>query len=161
MKTLYLVRHAKSSWEFDVIDHERPLNERGLNDAPLVAKKVADVMERPDLIMSSDALRAKTTALFFAAAFNISEKDIQLEHELYDFAGMQLVAVIRDCPNDIDCFMVFGHNNAMTNFVNTYGDRDIDNVATSQFTAIAFDIDNWRDLKQGKTIFKCTPKELK
>ncbi|MFC4632566.1 SixA phosphatase family protein [Dokdonia ponticola] len=160
MKTLYLVRHAKSSWKFDVIDHARPLNDRGLRDAPLVAAHVADAMPKPDLIMSSDAMRAKTTAFFFAKAYNISEKDIVLDYKLYDFDGRDLVEVIRSCDDSIDCLMVFGHNNAMTNVVNTYGDKRIDNVPTCGFTAIEFSVNHWRDISQGKTIFTSIPKEL-
>lgn len=161
MKTLYLVRHAKSSWEFDVIDHERPLNERGLNDAPLVAAHVAETMPKPDLMISSDAVRAKTTAAFFAKAYNIPSKEIVLIHELYDFAGQQLIEQIRNCDDNVECLMVFGHNNAMTNVVNVYGNKDIDNVPTAGFTAIQFDIDSWKNLKQGKTIATITPKALK
>ncbi len=161
MKTVYLVRHAKSSWEFDVIDHERPLNERGLKEAPIVAAHIAEKMDKPELLLSSDALRAKTTALFFAQAYNIPEKDIVLDHTLYDFAGQDLVKVIQACDNAISCLMVFGHNNAMTNFVNAYGDKQIDNVATAAFTAIAFDIDKWSDLSLGQTLYTISPKELR
>lgn len=160
MKTLYLVRHAKSSWQFDVIDHERPLNERGLEDAPKMAAHIALKMPKPDLMMSSDALRAKTTAVFFAKAYEINDVEIVLNHKMYDFAGQALVEVIRDVDNDVNCLMVFGHNNAMTNFVNTYGDQRIDNVATAAFTAIVFDIDSWRDLKPGRTSYHIAPKEL-
>lgn len=161
MKTLYLVRHAKSSWEFDVIDHQRPLNERGLSDAPKVAAHIADTMPKPDYLLSSDATRAVTTAVYFAKAFGIPDKEIHLEHDLYDFEGRQLVEIIRSVSNTIDVLMVFGHNNAMTNFVNLYGDKKIDNVATAAFTAIKFEIDNWSDLAPGKTIYTKTPKELK
>ena len=160
MKTLYLVRHAKSSWKFDVIDHERPLNDRGLNDGPKVAAYVAAKMPKPDLIMSSDAMRSKTTSFFFAKAYQIPDNDIVLNHRLYDFDGRDLVEVIRNCDDTIDCLMVFGHNNAMTNFVNTYGDLYTDNVPTCGFTAIQFDIEHWKDLSIGKTIFTCIPKEL-
>lgn len=160
MKTLYVVRHAKSSWKFDVIDHERPLNDRGLNDAPRVAAHVASCMPKPDLVMSSDAMRAKTTSFFFAKAYNIPEEEIILDYSLYDFNGRDLVNVIRKCDDTVDCLMVFGHNNAMTNFVNTYGDKMIDNVPTCGFTAITFDIHHWKDMSQGTTIFTSIPKEL-
>lgn len=160
MKTLYVVRHAKSSWKFDVIDHERPLNDRGLNDAPRVAAHVVSKMPKPDLMMSSDAMRAKTTAFFFAKAYQIDDKDIILDYKLYDFDGRDLVDVIRNCDDAVDCLMVFGHNNAMTNFVNAYGDKPVDNVPTCGFTAIQFDIDHWKDMSIGKTIFTCIPKEL-
>ena len=160
MKTLYLVRHAKSSWEFDVIDHERPLNERGLKDAPKMAAHIAEKMPKPDLMMSSDALRARTTAVFFAKAYQQNDVDIVLNHKMYDFAGQDLVEVIRNVDINVDRLMVFGHNNAMTNFVNIYGDQQIDNVATAAFTAIEFEINNWRDLQPGRTTYHIAPKEL-
>lgn len=160
MKTLYLVRHAKSSWKFDVIDHERPLNDRGLNDAPRVAAHVASKMPKPDLMMSSDAMRAKTTSFFFAKAYQIPEEEIMLDYKLYDFDGRDLLEVIRNCDDSVNCLMVFGHNNAMTNFVNTYGDNYVDNVPTCGFTAIKFDTDHWKDISLGETIFTCIPKEL-
>jgi len=160
MKTLYVVRHAKSSWKFDVIDHERPLNDRGLDDAPKVAAHVASTMSKPDLMMSSDAMRAKTTSFFFAKAYQIPEEEIILDYKLYDFEGRDLVEVIRNCEDEIDCLMIFGHNNAMTNFVNTYGSVFMDNIPTCGFTAIVFNINHWKDLNQGETIFTCIPKEL-
>lgn len=160
MKTLYLVRHAKSSWKFDVIDHQRPLNERGLSDAPKMAAHIASKMSKPDLLISSDALRAQTTAVFFASAYHIADKEIILNHQLYDFAGQDLVDVIRKTDDTVQTLMVFGHNNAMTNFVNTYGDQVIDNVATAAFTAINFEIDRWADLTTGSTLYHIAPKEL-
>ena len=160
MKTLYLVRHAKSSWEFDLDDHNRPLNERGLRDAPRVAQKVVENLPKPDLVMSSDAMRAKTTALFFIEAFGIPENELVLEHKLYDFSGNDLLQVIRTCPDTVNCLLLFGHNNAMTTIVNVFGSEQIDNVPTCGFTAIEFDIENWKDLEQGNTIFTCIPKEL-
>ena len=160
MKTLYLVRHAKSSWKFDVIDHERPLNERGLEDGPKMAAHIAATMPKPDLLMSSDALRAKTTAVFFAKAFTIPDTEIILNNKMYDFEGRDLVEVIKSVGDEVDTLMVFGHNNAMTNFVNSYGDLRVDNVATAAFTAITFEIHNWQDLIPGKTIYHKAPKEL-
>jgi phosphohistidine phosphatase len=160
MKTLYLVRHAKSSWEFDVIDHELHLNKRSLRDAPLVAEAVAAKMPKPDRLLSSDATQALATAKIFAQAYNIPEDEIILNHRLYDFAGQQLLQVIRSCDNAVDCLMVFGHNNAMTSVVNAYGDMEIDNVPTAGFTAIQFDINRWEDFSNGKTIAHLTPKTL-
>lgn len=161
MKTIYFVRHAKSSWEFDLTDHQRPLNDRGLRDAPRVASYVADTLPKPDALRSSDAMRAKTTAFFFAKAYAISEQEIVLDHDLYDFSGNQVLDVIRATDNAIDCLMIFGHNNAMTSIVNTYGDQYIDNVATCGVTAIEFAINNWNDLKPGRVILSCSPKKLK
>ena len=86
MKRLIVVRHAKSSWEFNVPDHERPLNLRGENDAKVVSKQLVGKIN-PELILSSDAIRAKTTAKIFVSNLNINPKNISLNHELYDFSG--------------------------------------------------------------------------
>jgi len=161
MKTLYLVRHAKSSWEHDVIDHERPLKDRGFKDAKLVSSHLKGSLELPDLVMSSDAMRAKTTATIFMKNLGMNEDDIVLNHELYDFSGRGLTNVITNCDDGIDRLMVFGHNHAMTAFVNTFGDDYTGNVATSGFTHIEFDIDSWKDLKPGKTKQSLYPKQLK
>ncbi len=160
MKTLYLVRHAKSSWEFDLDDHDRPLNDRGLRDASKVSAHIANELPKPDLMLSSTALRAKTTAFFFAKAYGISEDEVQLNKTLYDFSGLKVVEVIKSCHNSVNYLMVFGHNNSMTTIVNAYGDLVINNVPTCGFTAISFDIDNWMDLNLGKTTYTCTPKRL-
>ncbi len=161
MKRLYLVRHAKSSWEYDVSDHKRPLNKRGFKDANLVSKHLKNVIIFPELVISSDANRALTTANIFISNFGINEDDIKLEHELYDFSGQGLTNVIKNCDDSIDTLMVFGHNHAMTYFVNTYGNKPIGNVPTSGFTHIEIDINSWNDLTKGTTIQTVFPRDLK
>ena len=161
MKKLYLVRHAKSSWKHNLPDHQRPLKKRGYSDAHLVSNHIKDKIDKPDKVMSSDAVRAKTTASIFIDNMGLSEDDITLDNQLYDFSGSDLTRVISECDNDIDSLMVFGHNHAMTAFVNTFGDKHVGNVPTSGFTAIELDIDSWKDLKPGKTTLQVFPKELK
>ena len=161
MKNLYLVRHAKSSWAHDVTDHERPLKKRGFNDAHLVSNHLKNRIKKPDMVISSDAMRAKTTANIFASNLGIREDEIQLNHELYDFSGFKLTDVIKNCNNSIETLMVFGHNYAMTSFVNKFGNKFIDNVPTSGFTHIRFEIEDWQDLTTGITILTVFPKELK
>ena len=161
MKKLILVRHAKSSWEHDVIDHQRPLKKRGFEDADLVSKSFKNQGIKVDLVVSSDAIRAKTTAEIFISNLSIDERIVQLNHDLYDFSGMDLIRVIKSCDNNINTLMVFGHNHAITAFVNTYGDKYIDNVPTSGLVAIKFDIDQWKELKPGKTLITIFPRDLK
>ena len=161
MKNLYLVRHAKSSWEYDLSDHERPLNNRGYKDANLVSNHLKGNLKLPDLVISSDAVRAKTTARIFIDNLGIQDSIFSLNHDLYDFSGLQLTEVIKDCHDSIDTLMVFGHNHAMTYFVNTFGNKPIGNVPTSGFTHIELDIDSWSDLKKGSTEQTVFPKELK
>ena len=86
---------------------------------------------------------------------------MRFTHDLYDFSGESLVRVIKSCDDIINTLMVFGHNHALTDFVNTFGDKYIDNVPTSGLVIIEFDIDNWKDLKPGKTFYTLFPRDLK
>jgi phosphohistidine phosphatase len=82
-------------------------------------------------------------------------------HELYDFSGENLIKVLKSVDNSINNLMVFGHNHAITHFVNTYGDTFIDNVPTCGVVIIEFDIENWKNLKSGKTTKTLFPRDLK
>ncbi|OEK08392.1 histidine phosphatase family protein [Flavivirga aquatica] len=161
MKKIILIRHAKSSWKYDVIDHERPLNKRGYNDAELVSNYFIDNSLEINMVMSSDAVRAKTTAKIFINNLNINEDIVHYDHKLYDFAGNDLIEVIKSCDNSIDNLMIFGHNHAITAFVNTYGSQYIENVPTCGIVIIQFDIKKWNDLILGKTIKTIFPSSLK
>ncbi|WP_372755054.1 histidine phosphatase family protein [Mariniflexile sp.] len=161
MKKLILVRHAKSSWEHNVIDHERPLNERGVSDANTVSKELKASNLEVDLILCSDAVRTTSTATIFISNLNWEKIRIEFSHDLYDFAGTNLIQVIQNCKNSVNNLMVFGHNHAITSFVNTFGNKSIDNVPTCGVTIIEFDIDNWQDLNKGKTVSTLFPRDLK
>jgi phosphohistidine phosphatase len=160
MKKIILVRHAKSSWEHNVSDHDRPLNEKGFDDAHMVSCEIYGKIN-PDLILSSDAVRAKTTAKIFLSNLNISENKLVLNHQLYDFSGYNLLEVIKNCDNSINEILIFSHNNAITNFVNSYGNLYIDNVPTCGVTIIEFYINHWKELKKGRTIETIFPRDLK
>ncbi len=161
MKKLILIRHAKSSWEHDVIDHERPLKNRGINDANLVSKALAKEVNRVDLVLCSDAVRTMLTADIFISNLNINKEIVHFSHDLYDFSGVNLVKTIKACKDHINTLMIFGHNHAITAFVNTYGDKYIDNVPTSGVVVIKFDINQWNDLNSGKTSYSIFPRDLK
>ncbi len=159
MKQLILIRHAKSSWEFDVIDHDRPLNARGINDAQLISKHIGPLA--PDLILCSDAKRTRETANIFISNLNLNTSNFKLSHDLYDFSGNLLVDTIKATPDSINTLMVFGHNHAITNVVNQYGSVSIGNVPTCGVVIINLAIDSWHQLKKGITSKTLFPKELK
>ena len=161
MKKLILVRHAKSSWKHNVIDHERPLNNRGKNDAEIVSNHLKKSNLEIHKVLSSDAVRAKTTANAFILNLNIDKNLMNLNHNLYDFSGQNIIKTIKEVDASINTLMVFGHNHAITAFVNTYGSKYIENVPTCGVTIIDFNIDKWADLKKGKTIYTVFPKDLK
>ena len=161
MKTIVLVRHGKSSWEFDLPDAQRPLKQRGINDAQLVANEFFKLNNVPKHIFSSPANRALSTCKIFVESFNLSEKSISIIDELYDFEGESVIQFIKNLPNSIDEIMIFGHNHAFTSIANIFGDKFIDNVPTSGLIKLKFDIDIWQNLRQGTTELVIIPKELK
>lgn len=160
MKKLILVRHAKSSWEHNVSDHQRPLSSKGFKDANNVSNQLIDQLH-PDLVLSSDALRAKTTASIFMSNLNISPDIFNLDHNLYDFSGNNLLRVIKSSINSINELLVFGHNHAITSLVNSYGNRYIDNVPTCGVVAMEFEIESWAEIKKGRTTKIVFPRDLK
>ncbi|WP_339696301.1 histidine phosphatase family protein [uncultured Marixanthomonas sp.] len=161
MKTLYLVRHAKSSWKYEVDDHMRPLKKRGHNDATLVSEKIKGEIESPQKIVTSDANRARTTAEYFKTALDISDDNYELTHDLYDFSGQQVMQVIKTLDNSLDKVMIVGHNHAFTSTVNMMGSEKIENLPTSGFVMIEFDEDDWKDVSTGTTKKMVFPRHLK
>lgn len=161
MKRITLVRHAKSSWEFDVIDHERPLNSRGLNDADLVSKSLKSNNIKIESVLSSDSVRTKSTLDFFIKNLKIDNEIVMFSHKLYDFSGENLIEVIKSVDDSINNLMLFGHNHAITHFVNSYGNSYIDNVPTCGVVFIEFDIENWKNLMPGETVKTLFPRDLK
>ncbi len=161
MKTLYMVRHAKSSWKHNLPDHQRPLKGRGHSDAKLVSDEVSSLVKPPQFIVTSDAKRALTTAEYFKDAFKISEEEFILEHDLYDFSGQNVMRIIKNMDNSLDRVMIVGHNHAFTSVVNMLGNEYIDNVPTSGFVMIEFEADSWAGITTGKTKKIVFPRHLK
>ncbi len=119
MKTLTIVRHAKSSWnEQGLSDRKRPLNKRGQRDAPRMGKRIADAGIRPSLIVSSPATRAWTTAQFIAEELSYPVEFLQRENSLYLASLNDILDVIVDQDDGFNSLMVVGHNPGLTNMVN-------------------------------------------
>ena len=161
MKSIILVRHGKSSWEYNVSDTERPLKQRGVKDAKLVADQFIKSNKIPEKIYSSHAKRALETCKIFVKAFDLDKNSFKIEHELYDFGGESVINFIKNLSNKYGTVMLFGHNYAFTSIANIFGDKFIDNVPTSGLIKLNFDIENWKDLTQGTTELIIIPKELK
>ncbi|MEZ4975778.1 MAG: histidine phosphatase family protein [Flavobacteriaceae bacterium] len=160
MKKVVIVRHAKSSWEGHLKDFDRPLNSRGLEDIERMPEHFKELGIIPDIIVSSPANRAQTTAKGFVKALNFPKTKFFLEGNLYDFYGDELLKVIKKTPDTVTTLMLFGHNYAVTNFVNSYGSLSIDNVPTCGLVILDFDIDTWSDLSKGKTVLTLFPKNM-
>ncbi|MBL7951507.1 MAG: histidine phosphatase family protein [Flavobacteriales bacterium] len=150
MKTLYLCRHAKSSWaDTGMDDFDRPLNERGLRNAPFMAKVFADRGEPVELILSSPANRALTTARFFSEALGINEEGFIQERLMYLAERHTLTHLAERLPNNKHRVMLFGHNPGFTELTNHLSDAGIDNLPTCGLVRIDFAVGDWRHIVKG------------
>ncbi|MFT5646363.1 MAG: phosphohistidine phosphatase [Aureispira sp.] len=162
MKTLYLVRHAKSSWKkVHLSDIDRPLNSRGKRDAPFMGALLHEKGIKPNLLISSPAKRARKTAVAFAKALNYPKSEIKQQPKIYEASVADLFFVIKGCPDDLDSIMLFGHNFSYTEFANIYAKPNLDNVPTTGVVAIEFRVDQWKDItaENGKMLFFEYPKK--
>lgn len=153
MRTLCLIRHAKSSWDNPSLrDFERPLNERGLREAPLMAKKLADSGVRPDLIVSSTANRALTTAKFFADRYSIAHEAIVQQPDIYEAMSSTILRIVRGLPDSAQNVLVFGHNPTFTDVANMFSDESwIDNVPTCGIVVLSSKADTWASFSEKNT----------
>jgi phosphohistidine phosphatase len=161
MKQLILVRHAKSSWEAPLRDFDRPLTSKGIQDAHLVSSNISNQIPKSFLIWCSTAKRASETAMIFAQNISFPVENIQFKEALYTFDERQLEQIIKSCSDDYEHLIVFGHNEAITNFVNKFGNIFIDNVSTSGFVNIIFEQNSWKDIEKGATKKVIFPRDLK
>jgi phosphohistidine phosphatase len=161
MKNLILIRHAKSSWESPSSDKKRPLANKGIEDAHLVSSHIGAFLPQKSIIWSSTAKRAKDTATIFLQNMTYPLESIIDKEELYTFDVNELARIIKTCNNSYDCVIVFGHNEAITDFVNKFGDTFIDNVCTSGFVSIDFDIESWGSIEKGHIKKVVFPRDLK
>jgi phosphohistidine phosphatase len=161
MKTLTLIRHAKSSWEHPLDDRERPLKRRGFKDAELVSKTFLEKGLIPDIIFSSPANRALSTCKIFISNLNLNDKTLRIEEDLYDFGGESVIQFLKKIPQDYENVMIFGHNHAFTSICNIFGDEFISNLPTSGLVVIDFDVTSWSEIAHGTTRFTIFPRDLK
>ena len=161
MKKISIVRHAKSSWEGNFMDIDRPLSKRGLSDLSLMTSELSSYGLTPDLVISSPANRALTTAKYFTVNLPIDSSKLEIIDNLYDFSGNLLVTTIRETDNVVNHLMAFGHNHALTYFVNTFGSKYIDNVPTCGFVTIEFPENDWSKIEKGITTQILFPRELR
>ncbi len=160
MKELIMVRHGKSSWEYGVEDRDRPLQERGIQDAHKVSRHLAATPFSPDAVYSSPAIRALHTCVVFLRKLRVPYHKFSLAERLYVFSGDPLLDFILDLPDDQDKVMIFGHNHAFTEVANDLGDRSIDNVPTTGLVHLTFEVNSWQEIRKGKTKNIVIPKAL-
>lgn len=164
MKTVILIRHAKSSWDDPAMtDFERPLNDRGKKDAPEMAARLMKRQPKVDAFISSPAKRARKTATIFAKEYGLGKEDLVLVDKLYHASERNFLEVISQQPESLENIAVFSHNPGLTDFVNTLTPNEIrvDNVPTCGIFAISFE-GNWQTFKDApkQFLFFDYPKNL-
>jgi phosphohistidine phosphatase len=165
MKTLLLMRHAKSSWkESNIPDHDRPLNRRGKHDAPLMGKLLRDQKMNLDLIISSTALRAETTANLIAKAVKY-KVEIILDKSIYNAGPTDLLTILSNCSDEYNSILLVGHNPTVEETVQMLTNSPEITMATCAIAHLTLSIDTWIVLREKQTFSSklenfWTPKEL-
>ncbi|NGN97460.1 histidine phosphatase family protein [Grimontia sp. S25] len=162
MKLLFLTRHAKSSWDDPSLDdHDRPLNPRGLHNAPMMGARLAAWLKQPQLIVSSSALRAKTTAQLMAEQF-FHSPPVVIKNTVYTEDWQTLVKVVERFDDDNESVMLVGHNPAFNEFL-AHIPFEIDNLPTCGVAVIALYSQSWSNWSTAdkQVLFLDYPKRLK
>ena len=154
MKRVFLIRHAKSDWgQPGLADFDRPLNKRGKRDAPQMGKRLKTLGVAPDLIVSSPAKRAKTTARKIADELGYARDAIVLNEILYSAHPEDTLSIIRATDAVHDSVMIFGHNPTTTDAINLLSDYEVGDVPTCSVFCATFDVNDWKDIREGEGTF--------
>lgn len=162
MKTVFLVRHAKSSWKDSSLkDFDRPLNKRGKRDAPFMGKKLKERQVMPDLILSSPAKRAKKTATSIAAEIGYPRKRIRYDDKMYHSGARALLEIVRNQDDGHGTIMLFGHNPDLGDLAKMLVEKcPVYTIPTTGVYGIRFAVSSWKNVREGKggTVFFDYPK---
>jgi len=161
MKTLYIIRHAKSSWDDPYLaDFDRPLNGRGKRNVPDMGERLAALGIKPDLLLSSPAKRAITTARGIAEAIGYDPALIRQDMGLYHASSANIKGIISETNDDVETLMVFGHNPGFTSLIGALSDFHPFNLPTCGVCGIRFQFKSWKDLlaTKGEKIYYDYPK---
>ncbi len=155
MKSIYVVRHAKSSWgDFTLPDFDRPLNERGKKDAPDMARRLLKKGIKFDAFVSSPAKRAQKTAAIFCEEYAVKKDAIILIDQLYHAAASTIYDVIAGLDDDYKTVALFSHNPGITDFVNNLvPDVRIDNMPTCGIFAVQAPVKSWSEFAAAEKKF--------
>lgn len=163
MKTIYLIRHAKSDWsDFNTDDAERGLNERGKRDIPLMAKELHKKNIKPDLIISSSSKRTKLTVQGLLKELDYSIETIH-DDELYLATPNTILSIIKNTNDKYKSIFIVGHNPGITDFANLISDDNIENIPTLGIVALKCAVKKWEECKyhNAKVEFFIYPKMFK
>ncbi len=163
MKTLLLVRHAKSSWnDADISDIDRPLKRSGVKDALEVSAKLKSLKVSPDIIITSPAVRAITTALIFARTLKYQYNQIVINEIVYDFSKDALLPLLHNIDDKNDVVMLVGHDPSLTNLLNYLTGKTFEKIPTSSVAKISFRVKHWQKItpENGRLVFIESPQKV-
>ena len=163
MLTLYIVRHAKSDWaNAHISDIDRPLNERGYRDATAMSILLKTQNIRPDLILSSPAVRALSTALIFSRTLNYDSNKIQIHKTLYNTDEENYLSIIEESAGKSNSIMIFGHNPVVSSLANKLSGVINEEMPTCSIIGIKFKTDKWEEIvkKESELILFDFPKKI-
>lgn len=155
MKTVYFVRHAKSSWQdMSLPDHDRPLNKRGKRDAPYMAEQMLTMELRADLMLTSSARRARATARFFRKSQDLPKERLLVDKRLYHASIETVLQVIQELPDDLHVIYLFAHNPGLTYIANHFSTKMIDNVPTTGIIKVVSQSMQWINFDPNSAVMK-------
>lgn len=160
MKKIILIRHGKSDWKKMATDIDRPLSDRGIRDIFKVSEFITSFLPEKFVVWSSIAKRAKDSAIIYAQNLSIPLETIVFKKELYTFDADTLENCIKSCDNKYSNIVLFGHNNAILDFVNKFTGQQLNNIPTSSYISISFNDDDWRSIRSGTLEQAIFPKQI-
>jgi phosphohistidine phosphatase len=164
LKTLYLVRHAKSGWSIqDQTDIDRPLSERGYKDAHLVSEYLYKKKVAPSIIISSPAVRAMSTALIFAETLHYSREAIVIKDDLYETDRKEYLSILQALDDEHPSAMIFAHNPIITETAHYLSDKPVEDMPTCCLVALSFNTPSWQFIakRTGSFQFLLSPSVIK
>jgi phosphohistidine phosphatase len=162
VKILYLARHAKSSWgDYGLKDIDRPLNDRGLRDAPMMGRILRGMGQSPEVILTSPAVRALTTARLLAESMGLPETAIVGMKKLYSAPPETILEAVNELDDAVGRAMVVGHNPGMTMFAAALSRGGIDHMPTCSVASFELPLDSWTQVRAGRARLRFfeTPKK--
>jgi len=152
-KTLVIIRHGKSTWEYEgILDFDRPLKESGIFNTMSIAQKIRSLGITPDLIISSPANRALHTALIVARELLYPLENVRLNTTLYGESDNEILKLIKSIDNQFDRLFIFGHNPVFTDLPNMFLSQTLENLPTSGAVVLQFEATSWMEIKKDKLV---------
>lgn len=152
-KVLYIVRHAKSNWDYEnIADVDRPLKSKGIKSAYETARNIKLKSNLPEIIISSPANRALHTALIFVRVFGLSAGQIRIDEGFYESSVSYCLEKIRETDGAITTLMIFGHNPDFTDLTNQFLNEAVSNLPTAGTVRLEFSADSWKDVDRSNLV---------